>query len=385
MRHIPPFALSLTHAQAYEDDPRFPHYFCQVYPTDGEPFLTSGIDRVDSSARTKALAEAIERVCLGTPTTLSPVRSYRASPTTFVDPSLWLSKRASGASARQVRNSPFRWVCGQDLVSGSRVWLPAQQVYVPYPHDDEIVLRRPISTGAAFGRSVRDATMRGLLECIERDAFMIAYLKRWPLPNVISPQVAALTAQFGMSRSALHVFRIPNDFGVLVIMAVIVDSTGRGPAVSVGLKAALRPMRAVLGAVLEAHHVRFCSRKLFADGAAPVVTKADQVIDVTTRAAFWYRRGSERRLTFLNRAPSRRTAQRRPPNGIVSLVKRLAAQGCHVYRVVLANEPSVGAVVRVMIPELQPLQRVEERGQFISGHLQKFGASRLNRLPNPFE
>ena len=77
------------------------------------------------------------------------------------------------------------WVYGQELGSGRDIALPASLAYygasatVP-----RVRLAYETSNGCAVGTSFEEASLHGLLELVERDAFLMAWYRRTPLPDI---------------------------------------------------------------------------------------------------------------------------------------------------------------------------------------------------------
>ena len=96
----------------------------------------------------------------------------------------------------------FRWVRGYSLTRGEQIWVPLQlATFYNWPKDREPYLRLPISTGSAAGGILEQALYRGVLEVIERDAFMITWLKRLSPPRLDlksfeSPRIKKISEYF---------------------------------------------------------------------------------------------------------------------------------------------------------------------------------------------
>src|SRR5450830_1019269 len=77
---------------------------------------------------------------------------------------------------------PIYWTKCRSLVSGATYAIPAAHVYVPYLYRDvskktEFVTMAT-STGQACHSDIDLARLSGLYECIERDAFMITWMRK---------------------------------------------------------------------------------------------------------------------------------------------------------------------------------------------------------------
>lgn len=80
---------------------------------------------------------------------------------------------------------PFRWMVALSLTEKAPRFVPAQCVLQPYnPGLGETLLCEHNSTGLAAARNWEQAVLSGLLEVIERDAFMIHWLAQIPAPRL---------------------------------------------------------------------------------------------------------------------------------------------------------------------------------------------------------
>lgn len=95
-----------------------------------------------------------------------------------------------------------------------------------------------ITTGAAAGRTYEEALLGGLLECIERDAFMIHWLRKIT-PNHLdidqwdTPNIRHIKNTIERYKLETHFLDLETDFPVKVIACVVIDRSGKGPAVTV--------------------------------------------------------------------------------------------------------------------------------------------------------
>jgi ribosomal protein S12 methylthiotransferase accessory factor len=81
--------------------------------------------------------------------------------------------------------TPVRWVRGVSLPEGNPVWLPSQLVHLvwvdPLPEGEQRI-GFSTSNGTACGATLEEAVLSGLLELVERDAFMLTWYGRLSLP-----------------------------------------------------------------------------------------------------------------------------------------------------------------------------------------------------------
>jgi ribosomal protein S12 methylthiotransferase accessory factor len=200
--------------------------------------------------------------------------------------------------------SVLRWTRATDLLTGTRTLVPAQLVYLSYQYPDwEKMIHLPITTGAAAGSSVYAAVYRGLCEIIERDAFLIYYLNKLSpqqidLSLVDDPFTRTLLRKLARYRLEPFVFDITTDLTIPTCLAVVVDPSGIGPPVSLGLRAGTDAVRIIGEALLESQHPRSWIRRLMEEGETPPESPRD-IVSLADRALFWAQPERQDDLAFL--------------------------------------------------------------------------------------
>ena len=153
----------------------------------------------------------------------------------------------------------LEWVPAHSLVTGEEVWIPLLATHLGYLPSTEAALFPATSTGFAAWPDLAGATLRALLEVIERDAFAIAWSHRLPgrcvaagdVPDEQTSAIAALYARRGVE---VVVHLLPSDTVATVALAIMWSD--RPPAAAIGVSAALDPVAAARSAVFEAGQVR---------------------------------------------------------------------------------------------------------------------------------
>lgn len=165
------------------------------------------------------------------------------------------------------RSTRVRWVEGRELTTGEAAWLPAELVFladVVRPGEQRIGYST--SSGMACAGSVDVALERGLLELLERDAFMIVWSNRLSPPRLdwlCVPSMCTLERRYfaptGLEYAALDL----SSFHELpTVLAVVRGEHGRPGALGVGAAAAADPSRAWWKALSEAFASRSAGRRL---------------------------------------------------------------------------------------------------------------------------
>ncbi len=160
--------------------------------------ITFGAGMTESRRQLVAFAEGIERYALFidqpdiTGKRLSELGSDALSPSETVR---FTPNQLSGKVGAPIEyeDQPLDWSWAYDLGSG-RARLLAHDVFAADLQASPSAIRwleDPFSSGAAAHRSLPRAMRRALLELIERDALMLAWYLRLPLPELDIPVAAA--------------------------------------------------------------------------------------------------------------------------------------------------------------------------------------------------
>lgn len=268
-------------------------------------------------------------------------------------------------------NSTFYWTEGFDILRARSTLLPAQLVYLPYPYRDEHRIAHPSTSGGACAKTFEDSALSGMLELLERDAFMIHYLSqsegiRIDLKgHALFQEIEEYLSRFDLE---LHTYLLQTDFPVCPVMGILIDRSQSGvpaPWMSAGLKCSLDPMRAVLGAIEEACQTRPWIRRNLQEldqgiGASKEERISDIILD---RALYWsnperrndlsFLMHSKRSIRFSDLSP---VSSQASPHGLTTLLSFCRREGHPVYTADI-TAPAVrehGLVVtKVIMPTLQ--------------------------------
>jgi ribosomal protein S12 methylthiotransferase accessory factor len=160
----------------------------------------------------------------------------------------------------------LEWVGGFSVLSGAEVWVPANAVFFPYHPRNGRLLFAPNTTGLAVGSTLGDAMVRGLLECIERDAYSRAMALACMGHGAMFPLIApvALGAEWDswakkLAHEGVNVMlrEITGDLGIPTVLATIYEPGPRGPVrCHAGIAADFTLMEAAERAIAEAAQSR---------------------------------------------------------------------------------------------------------------------------------
>ncbi|GAA5020355.1 TOMM precursor leader peptide-binding protein [Kitasatospora paranensis] len=224
-----------------------------------------GRTRDFASARAVAVAESLERLAAYAPSRRTSVRAGWADVAEdAVDPrSLGLYP----ADRFRVPGFPYReftedavtdWVWGHSFGRDRPVLVPESFVYYRLPASGGAAgFACEISSGCALGGCWEEAVLHGILEVAERDAFLMAWYGRTPLPGIDPAgipdhRIALVCERIARQGYRVRILDTTQDHGIpsFWTFAEDVTGTGRPRAVSTG-GSGLRPAEAILAALHE--------------------------------------------------------------------------------------------------------------------------------------
>ncbi|MEU9989608.1 TOMM precursor leader peptide-binding protein [Streptomyces sp. NPDC048045] len=116
------------------------------------------------------------------------------------------------------------WVYGWSLTGRRTVAVPEHVAYWDVPGPDRPRVVYESSNGCGLGNSPQEAALYGLFEVAERDAFLMAWYARTPLPRVAvpvdDPEVTALADRAALLRYRLTLLDATNDLGVPAVISL---------------------------------------------------------------------------------------------------------------------------------------------------------------------
>ena len=376
-----PYSIDIT------DEPKIPVYTC--FPSnecygryDTEDVVGQGTHPSRLHAKTKSIAEFLERLCLFNPRPDLLSGPYMfADNGEFADPgtfSCYSEEQVGNSEAfsDNVRKKAYRWLKCHDYFKDSEIMVPAQVIYLAGVPDDYQILRESISTGAALGHVDESRAFdSGLLEALERDACIHSYLTRKKLSRVTGfhGEIDDLMNYLRRYHLEVYPFVVTNDLGVPTVMTVILDRTEIGPAVSVGSKAAFNYSDAVLSSILESIQCRGYARLMKNVEFPGGLPGEDEITTLRHRLFYWYPRERIEDIGFwlndhetveFRKLTKEATARK-------EALDRLHQRGFHLYvaDITLPEIKHAGFhVLKVVIPELHPLYLGEQAKALYSVH-----------------
>lgn len=404
----------------YPDEPRIYHYHTSSL---GKSY-GSGVDFFDEKkAIWRSLAEAVERYFWRNSDHFfkKPVNdSYKNLKNKALDIFSLAGFSEEQKSKRPIlqfdENSIFKWTRSYSLTEEKKILCPVQLISALYfrqkvkrqENDSRLepMLRWCITTGLATGRNLEEAVVKGILETIERDAFMIAYLNQLSPPIIdlehLSEQdeeINKILKNFKRYNLEVYVLQLPTDFPVYVNLAIIVDRSGLGPALSVGASADFDFKTAFLDALSESLVVRYSLKNRF-----------NKEIDLKKisreeRLIYWAKTENLSKIEFFLKGPAKKIGleqnfyeinynqnyYKEKLKNLADDLKKKNYEACFVELTSKKIKKIILRCVQVVIPKLQPMHLDESIPYFGGKRLKeiplKFGyqpLKTLNQEPHPF-
>lgn len=312
-------------------------------------------------------------------------------------------------------NAKIGWIKGVDLTRGREVFIPAQLVYYNYTPSyaetmkglkEHFILYGEYRGAAGF--NMVKVLLRGIYEIIQLDSYIVSHLlKIVPLSinldyvkrkNSKLKEVIRITNLYNLE---LSLFMIPNDFGIPVIMAMLIDRTGFGPALNLGLKAGFNLEEVVLGAIEEAYNSRFAVRyEMIYFPHRLTKIDLDTIENWRVRGLFWARKQTLESIAYLLKSKKKEEVRelhtrkfRDEEEELKYVIKILANHGFDIYYVDITPKVLKQLnihTIRVIIPNLQVSYRSEGARIICFRRLQQlaeffkidFDLNELNKLPH---
>ncbi len=304
--------------------------------------------------------------------------------------------------------SILNWTRCLSLKDGSEAMAPCQFIHLSYKSSpDEQALYPSISTGVAGGSCLSAALVRGIYEVVERDAFMIYYLNQIQAPKIElntlkNDKVNKILSIAKRYKLKIISVDLTTDLDIPVVCSIILDYSGIGKAVSVGLKCDLDPIEAIVGSISEAFHSRGWLRSTYEKNPRKVQPEELQEdSSLINRGLLWYPLEAMNNLDFWIHSKNKSVLRRRNiektfPARLKRLLHVFTVLGYDIYwkDLTIPEFRELGYhVVKAIIPQLQPLYLNEKYcllgGKRLYdvpkrlGFKQKIEAE-LNTYPHPF-
>ena len=254
---LPPGEPPVFHARSYPAD---------LSATTGTQTMNFGsaVSTNPDVAIIKSIGESVERYCSAH---LDEGNLIRTTQEELKEESIMLSNLALYSSSQYSNpnlqypklssSTSLYWVKGFSLSQDCPIWIPASLVYMPYLYrKDEPVFHRQISTGLACGTDLPSAIYRGILEVIERDAFIIVWQNQLECPtlslsDINDPYILSLMAALDETPVNYYVKVLTLDINVTTLLVLIENKADAPPYTCIGMAVDIDPLKALARALEE--------------------------------------------------------------------------------------------------------------------------------------
>ncbi|MBZ4323633.1 TOMM precursor leader peptide-binding protein [Streptomyces huiliensis] len=246
----------------------YPMVSAPLHLPGGEQEAGFGRDLDYASCARTALAEALER--LGgarpggrRPTVRAPYREVAGNALYPPDLGLYPPERYAEPGFPYPPFDPgleLPWVWGHSFARDAPVLVPEDYAYYRTRHDGPHArpLAYEVSNGCALGGCLEEAALHGLVELAERDAFLLTWYARLPVPRidlgtVSDPRIPVLAERIRQDGGHRVVaFATTPEYGIPSVWVMAVHPRpGREPAAVCAAGAHFDPEKALLNGLLE--------------------------------------------------------------------------------------------------------------------------------------
>ncbi|HET6979998.1 MAG TPA: TOMM precursor leader peptide-binding protein [Pyrinomonadaceae bacterium] len=148
------------------------------------------------------------------------------------------------------------WVSGHWLDNEQQVWIPAILVFLSIELRQEQLICQGTSNGLAASSDKDDASLRAVLELVERDAFLATWLtgsvaSRIELDDTFDPQLRTVIEGIESLGAAVEIYSLPVSVIGTTILCLAFGDGENYPGVTFGLGSDLELRAALKQAILE--------------------------------------------------------------------------------------------------------------------------------------
>jgi ribosomal protein S12 methylthiotransferase accessory factor len=262
------------------------------------------------------------------------------------------------------RRTDHPWVRGTWLGTDKPVWVPAVLTYLAMTLLPEHLICQGTSNGLAAGADAESATVRAVLELIERDAMMAAWLtgakgRFVDLDDTLDSDLAAIVEALRTQGVTVEVYLLPTSMYGVTAAALALGDGKRRPGVTLGLGADRSPRAAIRAALLElaqtASHLAGLMRE------RPVPKGPEEVREMLDHAAYYFPLDRVAAFDRLRCGGTSRLRDLREPVAESSVTDLAHVLGSAKVRVAVVDVTSADVamgpfrVVRAVSPDLQPI------------------------------
>jgi thiazole/oxazole-forming peptide maturase SagD family component len=244
--------------------------------------------------------------------------------------------------------------------------VPAILTYLAMDIRREQLFAQGSSNGLAAGTTFEDAAIRAVLELVERDAFMCAWLLKKPgqriaLDHTLAPGLRSILSGLQALGARTELLLIPAVCDFPAVLALAFGDGVSYPGVTLGLGTHPDPRVALRQAILEVGQTGPYLRRLMINNAYPVPATCKNVREMKDHAAYYFPLERASGFDFLLADSSEVRVADLPNRTDYSLPAIASALAQAAIRVALIDVTASGLmasplrVVRALSPDLQPI------------------------------
>lgn len=256
------------------------------------------------------------------------------------------------------------WVQGSWLSNGQPVWIPAVFVFLTVELRQEQSICQGTSNGLAASTDKDDASLRAILELVERDAFMAAWLtgrsaQRIELDDTLDPPLHEVLEGLEGLGANVEIYTLPTSAIGTTVLCLAFGDGENYPGVTFGLGCDLEPRTALKQAVLELGQTGPYLRRMMQSKLLTTPSDPTAVREMLDHAAYYFPR---ERASAFDRLRSNKSSVSLGDLGVNrSLQDCASALNEAGMRVALIDVTSADVatgpfrVMRAVSPDLQPI------------------------------
>lgn len=304
----------------------------------------------------------------------------------------------------------FSCVTAKNLINDNKNLVPLQWFSFQHVRDyvyqgKEPLLAPPITTGAAAGRTYEEALLNALLENIERDAFIIHWLRKiTPVKIDVRAsgdrelnELMLIADRYGLE---VHFLKLETDFPVSVIACVVVDRSGIGPAVNIDACAGVSQRECIIKSFQGSIGMRQYARRRYEQFKNLGQILAIENLDMQKRMIWWSDVKRLPDLEFILTGPVVCVEESNNSESRSQTIDRLVGYAKQKKYDVFVVDITPAAIAKasgltvlfVKLPLLQPLYLEESLKAWKGDRLWsipddldlKIGTTTINQIPHPF-
>ena len=248
-------------------------------------------------------------------------------------------------------DAAIAWTALHSLNGEADRYVPTGLLYFDYPFRSAEPFSVADSNGNAAGDTVEDATLRALLELVERDAGGIWWYAQQrraaiDIDALDDPWCADIARQLARAGRSMHVQDITTDLGIPACVAVALDNSRPTPRPMLGFGAGLSGLGAVRGALSELVQM-----------IGVLEDAGDNVSEPLREWLQTAKPDNQRQLEPLGTSAPRPCVVDSPDNPLDFTLRRLAAKGIPSFSHVFTRADMGIPVVKVVAPGLRHFRR----------------------------